>query len=124
MGTAFHKVMEIFFSKDSNGNYNFTKTDEDLIEILNKKETGLDFNYINLDIIKQSIDLARKLKTSIASSLGENEDTLDFFPELNVKGPLSIELSEGINTLIGNIDIAVIDSKGVTHIFDYKTSPK
>ena len=124
MGTAFHKVMEIFFSKDSNGNYNFTKTDEDLIEILNKKETGLDFNYINLDIIKQAIDLARKLKTSIASSLGENEDTLDFFPELNVKGPLSIELSEGINTLIGNIDIAVIDSKGVTHIFDYKTSPK
>ena len=33
-----------------------TLTRIDLIEILNKKETGLDFNYINLDIIKQSID--------------------------------------------------------------------
>nr|DAT46445.1 MAG TPA: Protein of unknown function (DUF2800) [Caudoviricetes sp.]DAU59263.1 MAG TPA: Protein of unknown function (DUF2800) [Crassvirales sp.] len=35
-----------------------------------------------------------------------------------------MELPGGVNQLIGNIDIAVIDSKGTTHIFDYKTSPK
>jgi hypothetical protein len=51
MGTAFHKVMEIFFSKDTDGNYNFTKTDSDLLEILNKKENGLDLNYITPEII-------------------------------------------------------------------------
>lgn len=124
MGTAFHKVMEIFFSKDTDGNYNFTKTDSDLLEILNKKENGLDLNYITPEIINQTIEFARKFKSEIASTLGENEDELDFFPELNVKGPLSMEIAEGVNTLIGNIDVAVIDSKGVTHIFDYKTSPK
>lgn len=37
---------------------------------------------------------------------------------------MSLELSGGLNKLVGNIDIAVVDSKGTTHIFDYKTSPK
>jgi ATP-dependent exoDNAse (exonuclease V) beta subunit len=32
--------------------------------------------------------------------------------------------TKGVNYLLGRIDLLVIDSKGNTHIIDYKTSPK
>lgn len=120
MGTDFHKVMEIFFSKNSDGKYNYTQTDEQILKTLEQ----YNLKYITPEIIEQTLKFARELKSSIAQILKENEDELEFYPELNVNGPLSIELPGGVNQLIGNIDIVVIDSKGTTHIFDYKTSPK
>jgi ATP-dependent exoDNAse (exonuclease V) beta subunit len=32
--------------------------------------------------------------------------------------------TKGVSQLLGRIDLIVIDSKGNTHIIDYKTSPK
>lgn len=120
MGTAFHKVMEIFFSK-TDDKYNFTQPDE-FIKDLALKNTS--YQFITPEIIDQTIVFARKLKSFIAKTLNEDEDVLEFYPEVNISGKMSLELNGGLNKLVGNIDIAVVDSKGTTHIFDYKTSPK
>jgi RecB family exonuclease len=48
---------------------------------------------------------------------------LTFISEAAAVGTLN-ETTIGVNKILGRIDLIVIDSKGNTHIIDYKTSPK
>jgi hypothetical protein len=46
-----------------------------------------------------------------------------FFPEFQLSGKVA-RGSVDTDTILGYVDLLVIDSKGVPHIIDYKTSPK
>lgn len=71
--------------------------------------------------INQAIEYFKKLKQNLESTLGESN--LTFIAEPALLGTLNKE-TKGVNYLLGRIDLLVIDSKGNTHIIDYKTSPK
>ena len=71
--------------------------------------------------IDQAIEYFKKLKQELEIQLGDTN--LMFVPEPIAMGTLDKE-TKGIETLIGRIDLLVVDSKGNAHIIDYKTSPK
>ena len=71
--------------------------------------------------INQAIEYFKNLKRELETKLGDSN--LTFMPEPAALGTLNNSVKD-INTLIGRIDLLVIDSKGDAHIIDYKTSPK
>ena len=121
MGTAIHAALEYFFSKNANGYYNFTQTDENIKYKIRKT---IDLSKLPPNTLDQIITYARELKSKIAKELNEDEDSLEFFPEVTITGDLSELRSDGVNKLAGSIDLAIVGSDGRIHIVDYKTSPK
>lgn len=71
--------------------------------------------------IEQAIKYYKTLKESLESKLGDSN--LTFISEAAAIGTLN-NTTKGVNELLGRIDLVVVDSKGNTHIVDYKTSPK
>lgn len=122
MGTAIHAILEYFFSKPTpNSHYNFTQTDEVIKQRIIKT---INLTKVPPGAIDQVLKYARELKTKIAHDLGENEDELEFFPEVTITGDLSEIRTDGVTKLAGSIDLAIVGSDGRIHIVDYKTSPK
>lgn len=73
------------------------------------------------DHIQQTIQYFKNLKQELETTLGDSN--LMFVAEPIALGDLSKE-TNGINRLVGRIDLLVIDSSGNAHVIDYKTSPK
>lgn len=150
-GTAWHNIMEIYWSKDSDGKYMFEKypsADEFaqyLIDNRAKYKDGYggilldehkhpikDLNgneqpLLTDDIIKQSAQTAIKIHENIIATLPTGTK-LNFYPELGVTQKINEvpgnDALKGITNLYGIIDLLVVDENGKSYIFDYKTSPK
>ena len=112
-GIDTHEVLRYYFSYDSKGKI---KGDQDVEKLLNQ--------ICNLKVIK--IDLSRehvrnvlavceRLKTTLRNQFPE----CSFFPEFTVSAKL-----EDDRSILGRIDLVVIDERGIPHIIDFKTSPK
>lgn len=126
LGTDLHNVMQALFSKQHNGKY--------VIQQLENSTSGLTFlkeylrkykgvkDNINNDVLNDMITYASDLYQWIKDEFGESAM---LYPEFTVTGKLAT-LAEGkqTDTLLGIIDLLVIDKDGYAHVFDYKTSTK
>ena len=114
-GIEVHSVLQYYFSQNKKikGINGDQPIDVMLKELTNKNSN----NYINLseNNIKDVLKICDRLKKSLREQF---PDCL-FFPEFTV----SAELEDG-RSILGRIDLVVIDNKGVPHIIDFKTSPK
>ncbi len=118
MGDAIHNALQIFFSKDENNNNVFDRIDIEqyILENIESKNK----NFINIDIIKQAINLGIQLKQELVQKFGED---LIFFPEFVISTDTNnITLSNNPIKLLGKIDLLVLDKNGKVHVIDYKTS--
>lgn len=118
IGTAIHNVMQLYFTKDGD-QYVYEKPDasqwiKDHLEAEN-------IPYLTDAAIIQSIEHAKNLHNDLKSRFG---DELMFFPEFMVSGEATHPDNGANQTLIGIIDLLVVDKKGKVHILDYKTSIK
>lgn len=133
-GTAIHYVLQQYFSKENDQLIGDlprnvikerieSKIDQDLSDSLgSSKYAQYKGKLINSDIIDQALIYADQLKSQLRKKHGNG---CEFYPELSVTSKMSGNLPENTpNTLLGIIDLLVIDESGQAHYYDYKTSPK
>lgn len=107
-GNIFHKIAEIAFGNDALS----------LDEILNKYSEELgSLPPISDNAINMMYDALLNIKASIKNKL--KDDDVTFFTEVPIFG----QDKSGENVM-GILDLIVVDSKGNTHLFDFKTSFK
>lgn len=117
-GTNIHRVMQIFFSYNRKDDVKqmFRKTDDEIVKaVLNDPE----FNVQVTDevSVRQLIAFGRQ----IIEKFGEKAN---YFPEFRVSAKTSLTNEKGDQqTLLGVIDLLILDENGNTHVIDYKTSP-
>lgn len=116
-GTAIHNILQLFFTKDENGRYNFELSNVELREVINKYLERKNKPYLNEKTIRQTIEYARNLHKDLINKFGDN---LSFYPEFAVTSETN-DLNNP-TTLFGIIDLLIVDSEGHVHILDYKTS--
>lgn len=129
-GTSLHAVSELFFSKDNKGNYVFKNIEASpgiIDSLYNKFARSKDkYNqitygdYVSKEQFTKMIQMCAKLKDQIEEEYGEG---CDYYPEFTVASKVT-EQRDDCDTIVGIIDLLVIDSKGKVHIYDYKTSTK
>lgn len=121
MGTAIHNVLQLYFTK-VNGEYIF-ETDNPMEYILNNLEPdNKKLIGENITLITETIQYGDKLKSELIKKYGEN---LVFLPEFVISGKVSdVSESSSSDTLLGIVDLIVIDTSGKVHVLDYKTSVK
>ena len=119
-GTDIHAVIAFLFEQVKNGD-NSGKLRLELNESFLIKTLENKFKYLDSNHIKDIIQYSRQLKKELNSKLGQN---LLFFPEFQVSCKLSQEVEGKGDTLLGIIDLLVIDENGQAHIIDFKASPK
>ncbi len=122
MGDAVHEILQTYFKYDSKYNKPFgdTITKEEFKDYVLKNAINRKTGYIFDSVIDNAWNIAQKIKASFP------EDSM-FYPEYIVTGKLnqSVDTKKGSSdTLLGMIDLLVIDPQGNVHIIDYKTSPK
>ncbi len=115
-GTAIHSVLQICFQKQK-GIYNFTLNDNELKQLID--QSIKDKQYLNDVVIQQAIDYARKLNSDLVYKFGEN---LAFYPEFMITQDTNVIHDGKPTTLMGIIDLLIVDNTGKIHILDYKTS--
>lgn len=123
LGEDVHHCLEMFFKKHD-GNYNFNKfknRKKEFIEMI--KRYTQNQNALSDKIIEEIIDYGYVILEKIKQVI-PNSEKLDFYPELKISGDLAEPRDDGIKSLVGSIDLLVIDGEGNSYIFDYKTSPK
>lgn len=126
-GKVTHTIMENFFN-DPNAYLNMTE-DQALKDLYLKVESMInlelkDYNateITSLPIIKDNFLLAKQLYSKLIATHGPNAK---FFTEQLITGKASKSVDGKGDTLLGYIDLLVIDDNGVAHIYDYKTSNK
>ena len=146
IGTSLHAVSELFFGKrarkpgETEDHYNFEDIVSGGIAVIkdfydnhfknerdeyNKMTFG---DYVEFEQFKHMIEMCSKLKTQLEAQYGSN---LTFYPEFTISANLAKPFKynnkgkeEECDEIIGIIDLLVVDEKGRTHIYDYKTSPK
>lgn len=115
-GDAIHAVFEQYFkNEDGYGNLQnktFTKKDGTKIKFS---------DLMNESKYQEARDKAIQIKEALISKLG---DDLTFYPEFKITGKLNQSTNSNVNTLLGYVDLLVVDGNGNLHIIDYKTSPK
>lgn len=152
-GTAVHFIMQKYFSKitlnvggetkevnvrdlGSRGlEPHGTKGDPDYIPSIDdymleamdtelRAQMGRDYreNILDRNTVHNLIQFGDRLANHIQSVLGDTD--LEFHPEFRIVGDSHLVSPGEPKQLLGSIDLLVTDSKGNTHIFDYKTSPK
>lgn len=119
IGTEIHRIAQNYFSTTPGGTkvYEFDKN------ALYKYFTEGD--KYNKDLIDGSILMdiltrCEELKNSIINTVGK--DAI-FLPELVIKSNTTQISNNTVDTIVGIIDLAVLDKDGKLHIYDYKTSP-
>lgn len=130
-GTEVHNVLQKLFTRTNNGKGSYWL---DLVtgDQKNLHRKNFEENLRNTwksisdvttsDIIDQAIQRATEIRQSLQNELGEG---LEFLPEFSISTTLNKEFEGQVGmSLVGRIDLLVLDSKGVPHIVDYKTSPK
>ena len=126
LGEDIHHCLEMFFKKHY-GVYNFIKFENDrqgFIDMIKKyTENG---DKLDNTVVGEVIDYGYKLLKEIQRVIPDSKNLkgLDFYPELKISGRLNEARGDGVEYLVGSIDLLVVDGKGNSYIFDYKTSPK
>ena len=113
-GIDVHEVLRYYFSWDSKNKR--IRGDQSIDKLFNQI-TNLKVIKVNLskEHIRNVLDICERLK----NSLREQFPDCSFWPEFTV----STELEDG-RSILGRIDLVVVDNKGLPHIIDFKTSPK
>lgn len=133
-GDDIHAIMQSYFSKtkpDKFGNtkyrYELWEGQQGAMQLQNSinymRKNKIISDNLSDDKIQSILTIAKKFREQIQNQ--EGFDNCLFFPEITVNAKLNHEY-EGRDDLsvLGRIDLLVIDNKGVPHIYDYKTSPK
>lgn len=128
LGTAIHDVLKVLFStygKDAQ-KAGKLKVDTSVQELLNLEfavgRGKYNENLLTREHLKNIIDYAKNLKAELEKKLADTN--LLFFPEFQVASKLAQEVPGKGDTVLGIIDLMVVDSAGNAHIIDYKASPK
>lgn len=123
IGTEVHKVLQKFFttikSGENQGKIFGSFDDNFLLNTVLPKEINPEL--LNSTNIKTALKLARELYSQITERFGEN---CTFYPEYVISGKANKEVEGKGDTILGKIDLLVIDEQGNAHVIDYKTSPK
>ena len=131
-GTAVHYILEQYFTKDKDSLIGDMSRDEIFARIKSTIDKDLEEEFgsskykqfkgtlFNDKIIYQAIDYADDLKSIFRKKYGEN---CEFYPEISVSSKLA-DPNAKPDTLLGIVDLLVVDESGQIHYFDYKTSPK
>lgn len=123
IGTELHKILQIFFSTIKTGanagKIMGSMSDSFLLNTVFPRKLNMDL--VNPKAIADTLKIARDLHSQIINKFGED---CSFHPEFTITGKSAKEVEGKGDTLLGMIDLLVIDSKGNSHIIDYKTSPK
>lgn len=133
-GDDIHAIMQSYFSQtkpDKNGNtkyrYELWEGPQGAMQLQNSinymRKNKIISDNLTDEKIKSILEIAKKFREQIQNQ--EDFDNCLFYPEITVNAKLNHEY-EGRDDLsvLGRIDLLVIDNKGVPHIYDYKTSPK
>ena len=122
IGTAIHDVLKLLFSKNSSGELRVDTDTTKLMNLYFKRGSGrYDEELLSRKVVEDTIIYAKELKQQIIDVLGEN---VSFFPEYTLTSKLSYDVPGKGDTVLGMIDLLVIDSSGNAHVIDYKASPK
>lgn len=114
-GDAIHNVLQLFFTKVNN-DYLFNLSDDELKQYCLEHLDSDNKAYITGDLISKTIKYARTLHQQIIAKYG-NECI--FYPEFTITSDTN---TVNTDTLLGMIDLMIIDKNGNIHILDYKTS--
>lgn len=117
-GTAIHNILQICFQKQK-GIYNFTLDDNQLKTLVLNNLEEKNKQYLTDKVIDQAIQYARQLNKDLVYKFGEG---LAFYPEFMVTQDTNVLQDGKPTTLMGIIDLLIVDSTGKVHILDYKTS--
>lgn len=117
-GTAIHSILQLCFQKQK-GIYNFTLDTQKIMDLVDSNISEENKKYLNQDTIQQAIEYARKLQSDLEYKFGEN---LAFYPEFMITQDTNVISKGRPTTLMGIIDLLIVDSTGKVHILDYKTS--
>jgi len=113
-GIDVHEILRYYFSWDSDKKR--MRGDQDpkvlAMQLANPKIVNTN---LSKEHIKEVLDICNRLK----ETLREQFPNCSFWPEFTV----STELEDG-RSILGRIDLVVIDEQGTPHIIDFKTSPK
>lgn len=126
-GKVTHTIMESFFN-DPNMYLSMTNTQvaKDLylkLESMVKSELR-DYkinDIVSPQIIMDNFNLAKQLYQKLITIHGPNAK---FYTEQLISGKANQDIQGKGDTLLGYIDLLVIDEQGAAHIYDYKTSNK
>lgn len=80
-GTAIHNVLQLVFTKNDQGHYNFELTDLELKELINRELENKNRRFLNDNTINEAIRYARTLHRDLINRYGEN---LSFYPEFAI----------------------------------------
>ena len=124
-GTAIHDVLKQLFSPYRSGAKAGTLRIDDAEETL-KFYFSPGKNRYNEELltpkhIEDIIKYAKNLKEELHKKLGSD---LVFYPEFQISSKLAQEVPEKGDTVMGIIDLLVVDREGNAHVIDYKASPK
>lgn len=114
-GDGIHNALQLFFSKVK-GEYLFTKSDDEIETHIWRYLENKNRPYIDRAMIPTIIKYARELHKGLIANYGED---LEFYPEFTVTAETN---DSNKNTLLGMIDLLILDKDGNVHILDYKTS--
>ena len=117
-GSAIHNILQIAFTKNPNGTYNINLSKEELKRVVVSKLQDKSRQYLTDKDIIDTIDYAKQLYEDIKREL--DDDDLSFYPEFCIAQDTNSVTDK--KTLFGIIDLLIVDSKGMTHVIDYKTS--
>ena len=124
IGTAIHEVLKLCFStvkSSKNGNQGKLFIESSGISNSLRFKSSTITDYLNQYQIDQTVQYAKKLKQHLEQTL---DGPLTFFPEFKLSSKLSYEVEGKGDTVLGSIDLLVIDKNGQAHIIDYKATPK
>lgn len=119
IGSELHKIMQKYFSKSNTGKP-IREMDDDFL-INSYLPSVINTDLVSSKTIAETVKYCRDLEETFKKELGDN---LIYLPEVTLSG-VSNQLDDSGNpkTLIGVVDLIVIDNEGTPHIVDYKTSP-
>lgn len=120
IGTELHKVMQKYWSQTKDGK-NVRDLPDDFL--LHTYYPGLiDDSLVSSEALAETLQYCRNLDESLHKQF---DGELTFLPEFTVHGDTAQLKNDGDpSTLLGIIDLLVIDGQGNAHVIDYKTSPK
>lgn len=112
-GIDVHEVLRYYFSQDENKKQIRGEQDHDsLVKQITRKKLVPN---LSEESVRQVLLICEHLKTT----LREQFPDCSFWPEFTI----STQLDDG-RSILGRIDLVVIDNQGIPHIIDFKTSPK
>lgn len=124
-GTEIHNVLQFLFNtvqKPSSPYFGKPRIDlPDSALQASLTAHSKSYKYLTAQNIAETVAYAKNLRKELTRQFGEN---LMFLPEFRLSTKLANEVPGKGDTILGMIDLLVIDQDGNSHIIDYKASPK